>query len=82
MAPANLRSLTLSGHPLGVECGCGHRALVEGKTLGAHEGSMRELDSLPLKCTACGSRPKELRVFYSQDQIDKWMGTPIGRVAF
>ncbi len=80
--PANLRTLALSGHPLGVECGCGHRALVEGKVFGAHEGNMKELADLRLKCTACGSRPKVVRLFYSQAQVDAFIGAPIGRVAF
>ena len=82
MAPANLHSLAGSGFPLGVECACGHRALVEPRTLGAHDGNMRELTALPLKCSACGSRPKELRLFYRQEDVDAFMGAPIGRVAF
>lgn len=80
--PANLRTLTLSGFPLGVECPCGRRVLVESRTLGAHDGNMKELASLKLKCSACGSRPKELRLFYSQKDVDDWIGAPIGRPSF
>ncbi len=80
--PDNLHTLAHSHHPLGVECPCGRRALVDGKVLGAHDGNMTELDHLPLKCSVCGSRPKVVRLFYSQADVDAFMGAPVGRVAF
>lgn len=79
----NLHSLWHSHLPLGVECGCGHRALVDARTLGAHDGNMKELRSLKLRCTACRARGDfKATVFSRQDEADAFLGPPAGRTGF
>ena len=76
--PDNLRTLALSGFPLGALCrACGRRNLVDPKRLGAHEGSMTELRELRLVCSSCAGRDVEARIFRSQQQLDDFMaGVP------
>jgi hypothetical protein len=60
----NLHSLYLSKLPLGVECACGRRVLVNQGKVDARDGNMKELRFVKerLKCLKCGKRPTELRV--------------------
>lgn len=76
--PENLRTLTLSGFPLGARCrGCGRRNLVDPKRLGAHDGSMKELRELRLVCSSCSSRDVDARIFRSQQQLDDFVAGKI-----
>lgn len=53
---SNLRSV-FHAAALGVSCrSCGRRVALEPSALGAHDGDMRDISSLPLRCKACGSR--------------------------
>lgn len=79
----NLHTLWHSHLPLGVTCGCGHRALVDPATLGAHDGNMMELRILKLRCTACHARGDfTTTVFARQDQVDAFLAPPIGKPSF
>ena len=65
----NLHSVYMSSQPLGVECVCGRRLLLSHEQLGGCQGNMKELRRLQqqLKCLSCGARPKELRIFQSEE---------------
>jgi hypothetical protein len=67
----NLHTVFMSGQPLGVECVCGRRQLLTHAQLGGCRGNMKELRQLKkqLKCRACGQRPKDLRTFYTAEQV-------------
>lgn len=41
--------------------------------IGAHSGNMTLLQSLPLKCSACGAREVELWLFVKRDEADAWV---------
>lgn len=81
--PDNLRTLTLSGFPLGARCrACGRRNLVAAERLGAHDGNMTELRELRLVCSRCDGRDVEARIFRSQQQLDDFVaGLPETKIA-
>ncbi len=62
----NLHTVWMSGHPLGVECECGRRALLSHDKIDAHSGNMKELRQLKFKCLACGSRKVTFRIFQTE----------------
>ena len=52
----NLHSVDAYGHPLGIVCECGRRALLGLDVTRAHRGSMKLIRDLKLVCRECGSR--------------------------
>jgi hypothetical protein len=70
---SNLHTASVYGQPLGVRCkACTRRGLVPLDKIGAHQGNMAELQSLPFKCSACGSREVELWLFVNRAEADDW----------
>jgi hypothetical protein len=67
----SLHSVYLSKLPLGVECACGRRALVDPAKVDARDAKMMELRFVKerLKCLKCGKPPTELRVFASESEM-------------
>jgi hypothetical protein len=79
----NLHTLAVDGMlPLGVECGCGRRALVDARRLDAFAGNMRSLRSLRFVCQACGSRDWMGWLFTNRDEVDAFLRPPSGRPTF
>lgn len=71
---SNLHTAECYGQPLGVQCrSCERRVLVPLDRIGADSGNMTLLQSLPLKCTACGGREVELWLFVKRDEADAWV---------
>jgi hypothetical protein len=71
---ANLHTADCYGQPLGVQCrACARRVLVPLDKIGAHTGNMTLLESLPLKCSACGGREVELWLFVTRDDAEAWL---------
>jgi hypothetical protein len=57
---------------------CEHRALVPLDRIGSQNGSMTLLQSLPLKCSACGAREVELWLFVRSEEAEAWaIATPL-----
>lgn len=74
---ANLHTAACYGQPLGVRCrSCERRALVPLDVIGAKSGDMRELETLPLKCSGCGGRDVELWLFVKRGEANYWAGDP------
>jgi hypothetical protein len=70
----NLRSVYMTGQPLGVECmQCQHRAALAHDKIGARAGNMKGVRELSFKCTACGSVANTLYLFHNQDEVDDFM---------
>jgi len=44
--------------------------------IGAKSGDMRELETLPLKCSGCGGRDVELWLFVKRGEANYWAGDP------
>jgi hypothetical protein len=69
----NLDTADCYGHPLSMRCqACERRVLVPLDRIGAQKGSMTLLQSLPLKCTACGGREVELWLFVKRAEAEAW----------
>lgn len=60
-------ALAGNGHPLGLRCSCGHRALIMQDRLPPQigPGSMVKIRSLKWVCSKCGSRRIELVMFWN-----------------
>lgn len=72
---SNLHTADCYGQPLGVRClACERRVLVPLDKIGAKNGNMTLLHSLPLKCAACGGREVELWLFVDGDEAEAWEG--------
>jgi hypothetical protein len=72
----NLRSVHMTGQPLGVEClQCRHRAALAHDRIGAHAGNMKGVRELSFKCTACGSVANTLYMFHDQAEVDDFMAS-------
>jgi DNA-directed RNA polymerase subunit M/transcription elongation factor TFIIS len=41
--------------------------------IGAHQGNMTKPQSLPFKCSACGSREVELWLFVNRVEVDDFL---------
>jgi hypothetical protein len=71
---SNLHTAAAYGKPLGVRCrACTRRGLVPLDRIGAHLGNMTGLQSLPFKCSACGSREVELWLFVNPAEAADWV---------
>jgi hypothetical protein len=71
---ANLHTAISVRAPLGVRCkACTRRGLVPLDKIGAYLGNMTELQPLPFKCSACGSREVELWLFVNRAEADDWV---------
>lgn len=75
MSPsADLHDVWRSGVPLGVACNhCLHRALLQCETIGAHEGNVKPVDQLRLRCRKCGRRDYETVIFLDRRGAKKFM---------
>lgn len=72
-ARANLHTADCYGQPVGVRCrACERRVLVPLERIGA-QGSMTPLQSLPLKCSACGGCEVELWLFVKRAEAEAWV---------
>jgi len=64
------------GHPLGVECACGHRALVPLERLGRRHHNMTEIRQLPLRC-ACGRKGQWIATIFDRaEEAEAWRNRP------
>jgi hypothetical protein len=69
----NLHTAATYGQPLGARCRfCDRRAPVPLDVICARARDMRELRTLPLKCSACGGRDAELWLVVRRDEADAW----------
>ncbi len=70
----NLHTLYGTGLPLGVLCTkCGNRRAIDGATLGAFDGNMRQLRSLRFRCTSCSAREVALYLFSKTSEVDEFL---------
>ena len=60
------------GGPLGVECSCGRRAIVQAAALGAHSGHMKPIKDLKFVCRECGSREWTAVIFDPREDALGW----------
>jgi hypothetical protein len=73
-ASSDLHDVWKSGLPLGVVCNhCLHRALLQCETIRAHEGNLKLVDELRLKCRKCGQRDYETVIFMARRDARKFM---------
>ena len=73
-ASADLHEVWASRRPLGIACNhCLHRGLVEHDRIGAREGNLQCLDTLPLRCSKCGQRNYTLHIFKAQRLVQRFM---------
>ncbi|CAN5908001.1 hypothetical protein BH11PSE3_BH11PSE3_17060 [soil metagenome] len=71
---ADLHEVWASHRPLGVFCNhCLHRGLVEGETIGASEGNLQCIDTLPLRCSRCGRRDFTPHLFRQERDLKRFM---------
>jgi hypothetical protein len=60
--------------PLGLSCNhCLHRALIPRERIGAHEGNLRCVDTLPFLCTKCGQRTFTAHLFSERRLVKRFM---------
>lgn len=65
----NAHSASGYGHPVGIMCECGHRALIPVARIG-HRGDMAYLRDLKLTCRECGSRQWKGFLFVGPLQVE------------
>jgi hypothetical protein len=70
---SNLHTVAVYQQPLGVECECGRRVLVDMARLGAHKGNMRLISSLRFVCSSCGSRKWTAWLFVDREEAGGWL---------
>lgn len=63
-----LHSALTHAHDIGIECQCGHRALLPVARAGATAGSTKMIRDLRLVCAACGARTFEAFLFFRPAQ--------------
>ena len=75
MSPsADLHDVWNSHLPLGISCNhCLHRALIEHERIGAREGNLRCVDSLPFICSHCGRREFTPHIFRERRHVKRFM---------
>lgn len=75
MSPsADLHDVWESRLPLGLACNhCLHRALLEPARVGAREGDLRCVDTLPFRCSKCGRRGFTAHLFRERRQLRRFM---------
>lgn len=73
-ANADLHDVWRTHRPLGVSCNhCLHRALIEPRRIGAREGNLKCVDTLPFRCTRCGCRDFTVHLFDEQRRVRRFM---------
>lgn len=73
-ASADLHDVWETRRPLGVACRhCLHRALIEPARVGAAEGNLRCVDSLPFRCSRCGRRDVAVQLFRERRELRRFM---------
>jgi hypothetical protein len=77
----NIHSVNGSGHPLGLACPCGRRALVTLKQLNALGSNMIQLDAIKFRCSHCGSYGVKRVIFHKGVQVDAFdEGLPFAEI--
>jgi hypothetical protein len=73
-ASADLHDVWENRLPVGIACShCLHRAVLEPEAIGAHEGNLRCVDTLPLLCTKCGRQSFTVHLFKERRHIKRFM---------
>jgi DNA-directed RNA polymerase subunit RPC12/RpoP len=73
-ASADLHDVWNTGRPLGLSCNhCLHRALVPPERIGAREGNLQCVDTLPFRCTKCGHRTFTAHLFKESRHVKRFM---------
>jgi hypothetical protein len=52
---------------------CQHRSTIAPEKVGAHDGNMREVRTLKLKCSICGGRGFRAFVVPRKDWVDRFL---------
>jgi hypothetical protein len=70
----SLRTLAVSGHPLGVYGNhCRHQITPEHEQLDARQGDMRSPKSLEFVCKSCGSDDVVLYLYSNRSEVDNFL---------
>lgn len=71
---ADLHDVWASHRPVGLACNhCLHRGLVPPERIGAREGNLQCLDTLPFRCSRCGRQTYSLHLFREERQVRRFM---------
>ena len=76
-----LHTAWIWGLPLCVRCrSCAHRCGQPLETIGAHQGNMKPLKDLRLKCSRCGGRNVETRLVHSEKAVEAFLTARFGEL--